>query len=230
MPGPNSSSLAERIVKCTRCPRLRAHCEEVARVKRRAYRDETYWGRPIPPFGTRDPRLVVVGLAPGAHGANRTGRIFTGDSSGDWLYRALHAHGFANQPESTSIDDGLRLVDAVVTCPVRCAPPQNRPTSGERAACLPFLVEELASYRRLQVVLCLGRIGFEETLKAWAGTGRPGWSERPRFAHGAEHPNDDGSVHLLCSYHPSRQNTQTGRLTRAMFHRPFRRARAILGS
>jgi uracil-DNA glycosylase family 4 len=224
----SKGALAERIVACRQCPRLIDHCRMVARVKRRAYRDQDYWGKPIPPFGERNPRLLVVGLAPGAHGANRTGRIFTGDSSGEWLYRELHQTGFANQALSVSQGDGLSLFDAAVTCVVRCAPPANRPTAAERDRCRPYLVEELTSRSRLAVVLVLGRIAFEETMKAWREAGRPSFLEAPEFGHGAEHETRDGKTTLLCSYHPSRQNTQTGRLTRAMFARPFRRARQIL--
>lgn len=222
------SRLAARIAACTKCPRLVAHCREVARVKRRAYRDETYWGKPIPPFGAASPRLLVVGLAPGAHGANRTGRIFTGDSSGDWLFAAMHAHGFANRPESVRKGDGLALSGARVTCAVRCAPPDNKPAPAEADACRPYLVEELAAYRRVAVVLVLGRFAFDQFLRAWAAAGRPPFAPRPAFAHGAESRTEEGRVTLLCSYHPSRQNTQTGRLTRAMFHRPFARARKLL--
>ncbi len=219
--------LDDRIVACTRCQRLRRHCEEIARVKRRAYREETYWGRPVPAFGTRDPRLLVVGLAPGAHGANRTGRVFTGDSSGDWLYRALHACGFANQAESRRRGDGLQLKDALVTCVVRCAPPDNRPAGEERDACREYLVEEVRRCRRLRVVIVLGKIAFDGLLKAWALAGRPPFEPRPRFVHGAAF---GARPVLLCSYHPSRQNTQTGRLTRRMFHAVLRRARNVVGT
>lgn len=223
-----SRPLAERIVACRRCPRLVQHCREVARTKRRAYRAETYWGRPVPPFGTSNPRLLVVGLAPGAHGANRTGRVFTGDDSGRWLWRELHAAGFANRPDSERSGDGLRLLEAVVSCAVRCAPPANRPTAAERDACLPYLVEELRAYRKLAVVIALGRFAFEALRRAWPETGRAGWARAPSFAHGRESATADGRIRLICSYHPSRQNTQTGRLTRAMFRRPFVRARRIL--
>lgn len=223
-----SRELERRIVACRLCPRLVAHREEVARVKRRAYRHEDYWGAPVPSFGPAGARLLVVGLAPGAHGANRTGRVFTGDSSGDWLYAALHASGFANRPESIRANDGLRLTDARVTCVVRCAPPGNRPLPAEQAACAPYLVEELRVCRKIRVVLALGRIAFDGTVRAWREAGRPDWRERPLFAHGAEIPTADGRVTLLVSYHPSRQNTQTGRLTREMFAGPFSRARDLL--
>ncbi len=222
--------LRRRIVACERCPRLRAYCALVARTKRRAYRDEEYWGRPIPSFGDDDPRLLIVGLAPAAHGANRTGRIFTGDSSGDWLFRALHDFGFANQAESIAAGDGLRLRGARVTCSARCAPPGNRPTPSELRACLPYLVEEFRLFRRVRVVIALGRIAFDAALRAGESSERLRFAARPRFAHGAEAVGDDGSLVLLSSYHPSRQNTQTGRLTRAMFDAPFRRAREILNA
>ena len=222
-----SSPLADRIVACRRCPRLVAHCRRVAREKRRAYLDETYWGKPVPPFGVADPRLVVVGLAPGAHGANRTGRIFTGDSSGDWLYRALFEHGFANRAESVHANDGLCLYETIVTCAVRCAPPANRPNAREAAACRPFLVEELARYRRAEVVVALGRFAFDAVLRSLPEAGRGDWG-RGVFGHGTETHNDEARLTLIASYHPSRQNTQTGRLTREMFDRPFQRAREIL--
>jgi uracil-DNA glycosylase family 4 len=219
--------LRDRIVACTRCPRLRAHCAEVAATTRRAYRDETYWGKPVPSFGVRSPRLLVVGLAPGAHGANRTGRVFTGDASGDWLYRALHEHGFSNRPDSVRPGDGLRLRDALVSCAARGAPPGNRPSASELEACRPFLAEELRTIARLRVVVACGRIAFDAVRRAWGEAGRPPFEPRPVFGHGAEHLSADGVV-LLATYHPSRQNTQTGRLTRAMFHGVFRRARTIV--
>jgi len=227
-PAPSKSGkLERRIVACRRCPRLVAHREEVARVKRRAYRDETYWGKPVPSFGPASARLLVVGLAPGAHGANRTGRVFTGDSSGDWLYAAMHAAGFANRPESVRARDGLELIDARVTCVVRCAPPGNRPSAAEQRECAAHLEEELRLCGRVRVVLALGRIAFDGFLRAWSAVGGDPWETRPRFAHGAE-VSSSGGVTLLASYHPSRQNTQTGRLTRGMFAAPFRRARARL--
>lgn len=222
--------LAERIVACRKCPRLVAHCREVARVRRRAYRDEEYWGRPVPSFGAPDPRLLVVGLAPGAHGANRTGRVFTGDDSGRWLWRELHAAGFASRPESIGPGDGLRLRAAAVSCAVRCAPPANKPTAAERDACLPYLVEELADGARLRVVIALGRFAFDAVRRAWPAAGLPRWDDEPAFGHAREFHAGKGRITLICSYHPSRQNTQTGRLTRAMFRRPFARARRILGS
>ena len=219
-------TLRRRILECERCPRLLEHCRAIAATKRRAYRDETYWGRPVPSFGRLDARLWVVGLAPGAHGANRTGRIFTGDSSGDWLYRALHHAGFANQPESTGRRDGLRLIDARITGAARCAPPDNKPTAAELAACRPFLVEELAAARRMRVVILLGRVALDAFWKAWPEAGGSAFARKPGFGHGLTHEHD--GLTLITSYHPSRQNTQTGRLTRPMFHRVFREARKIV--
>jgi uracil-DNA glycosylase family 4 len=175
----------------------------------------------------KSPRLYVLGLAPGAHGANRTGRVFTGDSSGDWLYRALFEAGFANQPESTDRADGLKLIDAAVGCAVRCAPPQNKPSAAERDTCLPWLVEELRGFRRLRVIVALGRFGYDALRKAWPELGRGDWAPHS-FAHGAE--SAAGDLHVITSYHPSRQNTQTGRLTREMFAAPFARARELVNA
>jgi len=216
------------IVHCTRCPRLRAYCRRVAREKKREFRDCEYWGKPVPGFGDPNARLLVIGLAPAAHGANRTGRMFTGDSSGSWLYEALHRHGFASQPQSLSRDDDLTLDDCYITAAARCAPPGNKPSRVELDRCRPYLAAELRLLRRVRVVVTLGRIAHESWLKA------AGWWERlpprarPPFAHGAETALPDGSV-VIASYHPSRQNTNTGRLTRTMWHAVFRRARAVLG-
>lgn len=221
-------ALREEIITCRRCPRLRDHCAEVARIRRRAFIHETYWGKPVPSFGDPKARFVLVGLAPGAHGANRTGRLFTGDSSGDWLYRALHEAGFANQPTSTAREDGLELRDALVTCAARCAPPQNRPLPGELAACRPFLERELCAVSGCRVILALGRIAFDAALDAGATAGLLHFEKKPKFAHDAVATSPHTGVVLLSSYHPSRQNTQTGRLTRAMFAQPFARARQIL--
>jgi len=222
--------ISREIVACRRCPRLVAHRERVAREKRRAYLDWDYWGRPVPGFGDPAARLIVVGLAPGAHGANRTGRLFTGDSSGDTLFAALHAHRFASQAQSTSRDDGLTLGDCYITAAVRCAPPDNRPEPGEFVRCLPYLVRELRLLRGARIYLALGRAAFDALLKALPEAGIAGPSARPmpRFGHGAEVPLEDGVRRILASYHPSRQNTQTGRLTRAMFHGVFRKARERL--
>lgn len=215
------------VVACHKCPRLVAHRERVAREKVRRYRAEEYWGKPIPGFGDPHARLLIVGLAPAAHGGNRTGRIFTGDRSGDFLYRALHGVGFASQPWSRHRRDGLALRDCYITAAVRCAPPENKPAPRELATCRPYLVEEIRLLRRLRVVVALGRIAFEAFLKAWVQAGASLPSPKPAFAHGAmaELP---GGVSLLASYHPSQQNTQTGRLTPAMFQRIFTRARRVL--
>jgi uracil-DNA glycosylase family 4 len=207
------------IVACVRCPRLIAHGREVARVKRRAYRDEEYWGRPVPSFGDPAAKLLIVGLAPGAHGANRTGRMFTGDSSGDFLYRALHQTGFASQPHSTHRKDGLELRSVWITASAHCAPPDNKPSPDELRACRPYLERELAALRNLRCVVALGRIAFD------AYTGVAGL-DRLAFSHGAEYSTDGPA--LLASYHPSRQNTQTGRLTEPMFRAVFERARVIV--
>jgi len=223
------AALQRAVVACERCERLRRHCALVAVEKRRAYRDETYWGRPVPGFGDPEARVLLVGLAPGAHGANRTGRMFTGDSSGDWLYEALHREGFASSPVSVSRDDGMRLTDVWIGAAGRCAPPDNKPLPEELAACREFLAGEIALLPRLRVVLVLGRIAHEAYLRAcgrWEG--RPP-RERPAFAHGAEVALAGGPV-LVSSFHPSRQNTQTGRLTRAMWHAVFARVRALVGA
>ena len=212
--------LAADIVDCRRCPRLVQWREQVARERRAAYRDEEYWGRPITGFGDPAARIMVLGLAPAAHGANRTGRVFTGDRSGDWLFRAMHTAGLANQPTSTHRDDGLVLRDAWVSAAVRCAPPQNRPSVDERDACAGFLEREFALLTRVQVVVCLGGFGFEAACR------HLGVRPRPRFGHLVEVPVADGPT-LLCSYHPSQQNTCTGRLTETMFDAVFERAVAL---
>lgn len=228
-PFPSLAALERAIVACRLCPRLVAHREEIARVKRRAFLAETYWGRPVPGFGDPEAALLVLGLAPAAHGGNRTGRVFTGDSSGDWLYAALHRHGFANQPTSVSRDDGLRLRGAFVTASARCAPPDNRPTKDELERCRPFVAAELSLLPRVRVVLALGSIAWETALRLLGEAGVAVPRPRPRFGHGAEADFGPAAPRLLGSYHPSRQNTQTGRLTRPMFDSPFARAREILG-
>jgi uracil-DNA glycosylase family 4 len=208
--------IASDVVSCARCPRLVAWREEVGRRKRRAYRDETYWARPVPGFGDPAARLVLLGLAPGAHGANRTGRMFTGDGSGDFLYPALHRAGLASKPDARARDDGLELRGCFITAACRCAPPGNKPTTAEIAACAPFLARELAALGRARAVLALGAIAFESYLDFAARGGAAMPRPRPRFAHGAVFR--DGLPHaLVASYHVSRQNTQTGRLTEAMF-------------
>jgi uracil-DNA glycosylase family 4 len=213
-------------VRCRRCPRLVAHRESVARLKVARFRDQAYWGRPAPGFGDPDPRVLIVGLAPAAHGANRTGRMFTGDESGNWLYAALHRAGFANQPTSVDRDDGLRLAGAFVTAVARCAPPGNRPTPGEITECRPWLLGELACFSRLRVVVVLGRIAHDGFLAALRARGDDIPKPAPRFAHAAEHQLSSGLV-LLCSYHPSQQNTFTKRLTRPMLDGVFARVRAL---
>ena len=220
--------LQAKIISCRMCPRLVAWREEVARTKVRRYRDEEYWGRPIPGFGDPEARLLLVGLAPAAHGGNRTGRIFTGDRSGDWLYGALYAFGFANQPTSRYRDDGLVLKDAYVTAAVRCAPPANKPTREEMENCRPYLVREIGLLRHIRVVVALGKIAFDSYLRTRQEHGQEVPRPLPRFGHGKAYALP-GGVTLIASYHPSQQNTQTGRLTRAMFHAIFRKARRILG-
>jgi uracil-DNA glycosylase family 4 len=208
--------LESTITACRRCPRLVAWREEVAREKRRAYRDEAYWGKPVPGFGDPDARVLIVGLAPGAHGANRTGRMFTGDSSGDFLYAALHRAGFASQPTSRGRDDGLTLTDAYISAACRCAPPGNKPAHDELAACRPFLAAEITLLRDVQVVVALGRIAFDAVLRVYAYQSQP-ILPQPLFAHNAVASLGDGLPLLVTSYHPSRQNTQIGRLTTEMF-------------
>jgi uracil-DNA glycosylase family 4 len=213
--------LNREILACRRCPRLVEWRERVAREKKRAYQEWEYWGKPVPGFGDPQGRVFVVGLAPGAHGSNRTGRQFTGDASGVFLYAALHRAGFASQPWSVSRDDGLRLSD-LYTAPVcRCTPPDNKPTSAEMDNCQPFLVREL-DLLRPEVIVVLGRIAFDRLLRL-----HPGDASRPRFAHGAKYRLEAGPW-LVCSYHPSRQNTQTGRLTAAMFDQVWRTVRELL--
>ncbi|RMG45316.1 MAG: uracil-DNA glycosylase [Acidobacteria bacterium] len=224
------SEVERDVVRCAECPRLVRHREEIARRKRRAYAGETYWGRPVPGFGRGGARLVVVGLAPGAHGSNRTGRMFTGDASGDLLYRTLHRYGFASQARAVSRDDGLELRDCFVTAIVRCVPPGNRPNREEIARCRPFLLRELRLLRRARVYVALGRLAFDTLVPALREIGRPPLEERPRFRHGARFDLSGGRL-LLASYHPSRQNTQTGRLTEPMFRAVFRAAReAVSGA
>jgi uracil-DNA glycosylase len=220
--------IGRAIIACERCPRLRRHCERVAREKKRAFRDQEYWGKPVPGFGDPKARLFIIGLAPAAHGGNRTGRVFTGDQSGSWLYESLHRFGFSNLPDSTGRDDGVVLTDCYISASARCAPPQNKPTRREIENCRPFLVAELAVLRDVQIVLTLGSIAHEAWLRAagWWDSMQP--RERPRFRHGGEWRLPDGRI-LLSAYHPSRQNTNTGRLTREMWHGVFARLRTLLG-
>jgi uracil-DNA glycosylase family 4 len=221
------AAVERRVIACTRCSRLRTYCEKVAREKRRMYRDQPYWGKPVPGFGDPRARLLLVGLAPAAHGGNRTGRMFTGDSSGDWLYEALHRFGFANQPESVGRGDGLALDDCWISAAARCAPPGNKPSREELDACRPHLEAEMALLDRVRVVVALGRVGHEAWLRASGWWERLAAGDRPRFAHGAQATMPDG-VRFISSFHPSRQNTNTGRLTRAMWHAVFRDARKLV--
>ena len=221
------SSLESTITACRLCPRLVTWREEVARVKRRAYWEEDYWGKPVPGFGDPDARVLIVGLAPGAHGANRTGRMFTGDSSGDFLYAALHQVGFASQPTSRGRDDGLTLTDVYISAACRCAPPDNKPATTELTACLPFLAAEIALLRDIQVVVALGRIAFDAILRVYAYQSQP-ILPQPLFAHNAVASLGDGLPMLVTSYHPSRQNTQTGRLTTEMFNDVWTSVRRLL--
>lgn len=212
----------QQIIGCVRCRRLRTYCGRIARDKKAAHRDDVYWGKPVPGFGDPNARLLVLGLAPAAHGANRTGRVFTGDGSGDFLMRAMHSAGFASIPTSQHIRDGLTLADAFITAAVRCAPPDNKPTPEEIAACHPHLVAETAALPNIRVIVCLGRIGFDAAWRLLASRGivlRP----RPAFAHGALYTAKGLTV--IASYHPSRQNTNTGKLTPEMLGSVFDLAR-----
>ena len=230
MPSPADpfAELNATVVECRLCPRLVAWREEVARVKRASFADEVYWGRPIPGFGDPRARVLVVGLAPAAHGGNRTGRVFTGDRSGDWLFASMHRTGFANQPTSVALDDGLQLRDAYVAATVRCAPPANKPTPEERDTCLPYLVRELELLERVRVIVALGAFGWDGALRALAGHGAVVPKPRPRFAHLAEVAV--GAFILLGSFHPSQQNTFTGRLTEPMLDTVFQRAHELVGA
>jgi uracil-DNA glycosylase family 4 len=222
------AAVQERIVDCFRCPRLVEHRERVGREKVRRYQEWEYWARPVPSFGDPEAHLLIIGLAPAAHGGNRTGRIFTGDRSGDWLYGALHEAGFANQPTSVHRDDGLRLSDCYITAAIHCAPPGNKPLLTEFANCRPYLLDELTLLSRVRVVVALGGIGFATYLSARRQLGMAVPSPLPKFGHGREY--EMGGVTLLGSYHPSQQNTFTGKLTHEMLAAVFRRARDLLSS
>jgi uracil-DNA glycosylase len=226
VPGPDSGDSLARVtaevVSCTACPRLVAWREQVAREKRASFADEVYWGRPIPGFGDPAARLLVVGLAPAAHGGNRTGRVFTGDRSGDWLFGALWRAGYANQPTSVAADDGLALTGCYVSAAVRCAPPANKPTVEERDRCLPYLAREIGLLASLQVVVVLGQFAYD-AVAPMLGVPRP----RPRFGHLVSVPV--GGLTVVCSFHPSQQNTFTGKLTEPMLDAVFTRARALGG-
>lgn len=219
-------ALNSRIIACARCSRLREHCAEVAQVRRRAYAEWEYWGRPVPSFGDPQARVLALGLAPGAHGSNRTGRPFTGDGSGDFLYPVLHELGFASQPNAVSRDDGMQLTGLWISAVVRCAPPGNKPTPEEQRNCAPWLDEEMKLLRQLHVIVCLGRIAFDGLIAHALRTGKLTSRAGLVFGHGAEYTLP-GGLTAIASYHPSLQNTNTGKLTRAMFLDVFRRARQL---
>ena len=224
-------ALTAEIVECRACPRLVTWREDVARDKRAAFRDWDYWGRPVPGFGDPNARLLIVGLAPAAHGANRTGRVFTGDRSGDFLFASLYRTGFANQPESIHAGDGLALSDAYLTAAVRCAPPANKPTPAERDECMPYLIRELQLLTQVRVIVVLGAFGYEATWATLRAAGLPGVelpAPRPRFGNGVEVPC--GRVTIVGSFHPSQQNTFTGKLTPGMLDDVFVRARHLINA
>jgi uracil-DNA glycosylase family 4 len=226
---PTLKSIERAIIACERCPELRNYCAQVARDKRRAYAALPYWGKPVPAFGDPSARVMLVGLAPGAHGSNRTGRPFTGDASGDFLYPALHRAGFASQPSATDRKDGLQLHDCFITSAGRCAPPQNKPTPQQLRNCFPFLLQEFDALPTLHVMVGLGSIGFDAILKVLRERGFT-FDASPVFAHGAESVASNGSrrITVIASYHPSRQNTNTGKLTVPMFDAIFTRAKQLL--
>jgi uracil-DNA glycosylase family 4 len=226
---PPPTSAQTEIVDCRRCQRLVEYRERVAREKVRRFQHWQYWGRPVPSLGATDARLLIVGLAPAAHGGNRTGRIFTGDRSGDWLYRALFRFGFSSQPQSVDMRDGLRLVDTYITAAIHCAPPDNKPLPAEVANCRSYLLEELVKLSKVRVVVPLGLVGFKCYFQARRQLGWVNPAPLPKFGHGyaAELP---GGITVISSYHPSQQNTQTGKLTESMFDDVFRQARALLGN
>ena len=218
--------LNHEVVNCTRCPRLVTYREQIGREKRRAYREHDYWARPVPGFGDPRARVLILGLAPGAHGSNRTGRPFTGDASGRFMYPILHKVGFASQPNADSRDDGLRLIDCYITAAVRCAPPENKPLPSELANCSEYLDRELAILKRGRVLVALGKIGFDSYLSHLKRTGQIPRTSAYKFAHGAAYKMPNG-IALLASYHPSNQNTATGKLTAQMFEEIFRKAKRI---
>jgi uracil-DNA glycosylase family 4 len=220
--GRSLEELEAEIVTCRACPRLVAWREQVAVEKRAAFRDQEYWGRPVPGFGDPHAKIAVIGLAPAAHGGNRTGRVFTGDRSGDWLFGSMYRVGLANQPISVRADDGLKLIGVWVAAAVRCAPPANKPTPDERDRCFPFLQRELALLSGVTVAVALGKFAYDTATRLWSLT------RRPRFGHGVEAAVPDGPV-IICSYHPSQQNTFTGKLTEAMLDGVFARARELAG-
>jgi uracil-DNA glycosylase len=225
----NLKTINRAIVACERCPELRAYCKNVAREKRRAYADQPYWGKPVPAFGDPTARVMLVGLAPGAHGSNRTGRPFTGDASGDFMYPALYRAGFASQPNAIDRDDGLQLHDCFITSAGRCAPPKNKPTPQQLRNCFPFLLDEFDALPALRVMIGLGSIGFDAIVRVLRERGFT-FASPPTFGHGTETIAIDGERHItvIASYHPSRQNTNTGKLTAPMFDAIFERARELL--
>jgi uracil-DNA glycosylase family 4 len=222
MKGQSLTELNAAIVACDKCPRLRVYCDAVAHEKRRAFREQIYWGKPLPGFGDAAAQVLIVGLAPAAHGGNRTGRMFTGDRSGDFLYAALHRAGFANQPSAISRDDGLQLINAYIAAAGRCAPPDNKPTPKELNNCRPYLIEELRLLKNVCVIVALGKIAYDNVLAALADRGVIIPKPRPAFGHEAVYQIDRYT--LIASYHPSQRNTQTGLLTPPMFDRIFKRA------
>ena len=222
------SALEDQIITCRRCPRLVAWREEVARTKRKAYRDQTYWGKPVPGFGDPDARIMIVGLAPGAHGANRTGRMFTGDASGSFLYPALHRVGFANQDSAEHRADGVALTDAFISAVCRCVPPQNQPKAAEIRNCLPWLEAEISLLPNLQGFVALGKIAFDSLLRLYPTRDAQGL--KPVFGHNTLVQLEDSALWLLASYHPSQQNTLTGRLTQPMFDAVWESAHQLLGN
>ena len=226
MQHPDFDRLQDHIISCSQCPRLVEWREYVAREKRASFSQENYWGRPVPAFGDCSASILVVGLAPAAHGANRTGRMFTGDRSGDWLYRALFRQGLANQPTSRTCDDGLQLKDVLITAAVRCAPPANKPTPAERDACRHWLERELEFLTRLRTIVTLGNFAYLQTLRILANRGMGIPRPKPKFSHGAE-LHLDGGLTIIASYHPSQQNTFTGKLTEQMFDQIWARARDL---
>ena len=219
--------IQRKVIRCRKCPRLVQWREKVAQEKVRRFSSEAYWGKPVPSFGDPKARLLIVGLAPAAHGGNRTGRMFTGDRSGDWLYRALHKQGFANQPTSVHRNDGLQLSDCYITAAVRCAPPANKPLPHELSNCRPYLLKEFELLVNVRVIVALGKFAFDAVVNALMTLAPAPLSKRPRFSHGAEYRWNDRYT-LIASFHPSQQNTFTGKLTEPMFDAIFRRARGLL--
>jgi uracil-DNA glycosylase len=224
-------SINHAIIACERCPELRAYCATVAREKRRAYAEHDYWGKPVPAFGDPQARVMLVGLAPGAHGSNRTGRPFTGDASGDFMYPALHRAGFASQPKAVDRNDGLELHDCFITSAGRCAPPKNKPTPQQLRNCFPFLLDEFDALPRLRVMIGLGSVGFDAIVRVLRERGFA-FTSPPVFGHGAEAVASKGAqrITVIASYHPSRQNTNTGKLTAPMFDAIFVRTKALLAT